>query len=96
MGARQGVHRPHFPSTAKGAHLNCLENFPVFAGIVAMAGLMGEVEAINAVAAYVLYARIAQSVVHISGTSFIQVFLRATFFLAQLGLQLYMVYLLIC
>lgn len=87
---------PMFLQRAKAAHLNCLENFPLFVGIVAAAGLMGEVAAINGLAAFVLYARIAQSLVHISGTSFIQVLLRATFFLAQLGLMFYMVYLLVC
>ncbi|WP_334119986.1 MAPEG family protein [Limnobacter sp.] len=87
---------PMMLQRAKSAHLNCLENFPVFAAIVAIAGLMGQIEAINGIAAFVLYARIAQSVVHITGTSFIQVFLRANFFLAQVGLMLYMVYLLVC
>ncbi|HEX4857324.1 MAG TPA: MAPEG family protein [Limnobacter sp.] len=81
---------------AKSAHLNCLENFPVFAAVVGMAGLMGQVELISALAAYVLYARIGQSVSHILGTSFILIMLRATFFLAQVFLTLYMVYLLIC
>ena len=87
---------PMMLQRAKSAHLNCLENFPVFAAIVAIAGLMGQIEAINGIAAFVLYARIAQSVTHITGTSFIQVFLRANFFLAQVGLMLYMVYLLVC
>ncbi|HEX4918587.1 MAG TPA: MAPEG family protein [Limnobacter sp.] len=87
---------PPFLQRAKGAHLNCLENLPVFAAVVAMAGLMGKVELINGIAAFVLYARVAQSLVHISGTSFIQIFLRATFFLVQLGITLYMVYLLVC
>jgi uncharacterized MAPEG superfamily protein len=87
---------PMMLQRAKSAHLNCLENFPVFAAIVAIAGLMGQIEAINGIAAFVLYARIAQSVVHITGTSFIQVFLRANFFLAQVGLMLYLVYLLVC
>lgn len=87
---------PMILQRAKSAHLNCLENFPVFAAVVAIAGLMGQIEAINGIAAFVLYARIAQSLVHISGTSFIQVSLRATFFLAQVGLTLYMVYLLVC
>jgi len=86
---------PMMLQRAKSAHLNCLENFPVFAAIVAIAGLMGQIDAINGIAAFVLYARIAQSVVHITGTSFIQVFLRANFFLAQVGLMLYMVYLLV-
>lgn len=86
---------PAFFQRAKGAHLNCLENLPVFAAVIAMAGLMGKIELIGAIAAWVLYARVAQSIVHISGTSFIQIFLRATFFLIQLLLTLYMVYLLV-
>lgn len=86
---------PLFLQRAKSAHLNSLENFPVFAAVVAIAGLMGQIEAISAVAAYVLYARIAQSVSHILGTSFILVMLRATFFLVQVIITLYMVYLLV-
>lgn len=86
---------PLFLQRAKAAHLNCLENFPVFAAVVAVAGLMGQIDSINEIAAFVLYARIAQSIIHITGTSFIQVFLRATFFLLQVFVTLYMVYLLL-
>lgn len=87
---------PMFLQRAKSAHLNCLENFPVFAAVVAIAGLMGQIDAINGLAAFVLYARIGQTVSHILGTSFILVLSRATFFLAQVFLTLYMVYLLVC
>ncbi len=87
---------PMFLQRAKSAHLNCLENFPVFAAVVAIAGLMGQIDAINGLAAFVLYARIGQTVSHILGTSFILVMSRATFFLAQVFLTLYMVYLLAC
>ena len=68
---------------AHHAHLNSLENFPIFAGVVAMALLMDRAAAVDSLAAYVLYARVAQSLVHLSGTSFIQVLLRATLFLTQ-------------
>ena len=87
---------PLFLQRAKAAHLNALENFPVFAAVVAIAGLMGQVELIAGIAAYVLYARMAQSVTHIIGTSFVLVMLRATFFLVQVLITLYMVYLLVC
>ena len=87
---------PMFLQRAKSAHLNCLENFPVFAAVVAIAGLMGQIDAINGLAAFVLYARIGQTVSHILGTSFILVMLRATFFLLQVFITLYMVYLLVC
>ncbi len=77
---------------AKAAHLNCIENFAVFASVVVVAGLMDRLEVVNSLAALVLYARIAQSLVHISGTSFVQILLRATFFLIQIVLVLVMVY----
>ncbi|MEX2476047.1 MAPEG family protein [Marinobacter sp.] len=83
---------PPILQRAKAAHLNCIENFAVFAAVVVVAGLMDRLEAVNALAAYVLYARLAQSLVHISGTSFVQILLRATFFLIQIVLVLMMVY----
>ncbi|WP_166266534.1 MAPEG family protein [Marinobacter caseinilyticus] len=83
---------PLFLQRAKAAHMNCLENFPLFAGVVVIAALMNQMAAVDKVAAFVLYARIAQGLVHISGTSFLQIMLRATFYLIQVGLILYMVF----
>ena len=76
---------------AKGAHLNCVENFPLFAAVVVVAALMQKSAVVNVVAGYVLYARIAQSVMHLIGTSFVLILLRATFFLTQVALIFYMV-----
>lgn len=76
----------------KNAHLNCLENFPVFLGIVAIAAFVDNLAAIAVLAPWVLYLRVAQSVVHISGTSFVQILIRASCFVAQLLIMLYMVY----
>jgi len=86
---------PMFMQRAKSAHMNCVENFPLFAGVVVVAGLLGQIEVANAVAAFVLYARVAQSLIHISGTSFVQVMARATFFLIQVVLIFYMAFSLI-
>ena len=86
---------PMFMQRAKSAHMNCVENFPLFAGVVVVAGLLGQIEVANAVAAFVLYARVAQSLIHISGTSFGQVMARATFFLIQVVLIFYMAFSLI-
>lgn len=80
---------PMFFQRAKGAHLNCIENLPLFIGVVAIAGLMNRIEVANAVAAYVLYARVAQGLVHMLGTSFVLIMARATFFLIQLALIAY-------
>lgn len=80
---------PAFMQRAKSAHMNCIENFPLFAAVVAVAALMNQVAVADGVAAYVLYARVAQGLVHISGTSFVQIMLRATLFLVQLALVAY-------
>jgi uncharacterized MAPEG superfamily protein len=76
----------------KNAHLNCVENFPVFAAVVLVAALLGKIAVVDPLAAYVLYARIAQSLVHISGTSLAQIALRGLFFGIQVALIAYMIF----
>jgi len=77
---------------AKGAHLNCMENFPLFAAIVFVGAFMSKSAVVDAVAAYVLYLRIAQGVTHMIGDSSPLVLVRASFFAAQAGLMLYMIW----
>ncbi|MES2884549.1 MAG: MAPEG family protein [Pseudomonadota bacterium] len=73
------------------AHANCLENLVIFAVIVLAAGqLPGKLELIAPLAPFVLYARIGQSLAHLSGTGKINVLLRATFWAVQLGLFFFM------
>jgi uncharacterized MAPEG superfamily protein len=83
---------PAFFLRAKGAHLNCVENFPLFAAIVCVAALMGKSAVVDGLAAYVLYLRLAQGVTHLIGDSSALVLIRATFFAGQTGLMLYMVW----
>lgn len=68
------------------AHANCLENLPLFAVIVLVAGQMGKIEAIAALAPLVLYARVGQSLAHLCGTGKLLVLIRATFWAVQLAL----------
>jgi len=70
----------------KNAHLNCTENFAVFAAVVCVAALLGKIAVVDSLAAYVLYARLAQSLVHISGTSLAQIALRGLFYAIQVVL----------
>lgn len=77
---------------AHHAHLNCVENLPVFAAIVLTASALGKAPVVDAVAAWVLYLRVAQSLVHLSGTSAAQVFVRANLFLLQIGLFGWMIW----
>jgi len=77
---------------AKAAHLNSLENLPLFAALVLIAAATGQSETVNAVAGFVVAARIGQSLVHLVGTSFPLVFIRASLFLAQVALMLYLAF----
>jgi uncharacterized MAPEG superfamily protein len=72
------------------AHANCLENLPVFAAIVLAAAAMGRLDTIAAMAPLVLYARIAQTTVHLIGVGKIHVLIRATFWSIQLALFIWM------
>ena len=74
------------------AHANCLENLPVFAVIVLCAAATGRLDSIAVLAPWVLYARIAQSLIHLTGVGQLQVLVRATFWSAQLGLMLWMLF----
>ena len=66
--------------------MNRLENLPLFAVIVLVAGQMNKLEAIAALAPLVLYARVGQSLAHLSGTGKLNVLVRATFWAVQLAL----------
>ncbi len=68
------------------AHANCLENLPVFAAIVLAAAALGRLPAVDALAPWVFYARVGQTLAHFSGTGRPNVFVRASFWAVQLGL----------
>jgi len=72
------------------AHANCLENLPVFAVIVLAAAALGRLGDIQMLAPWVLYARIGQSLAHLSGTGPMNVFVRASFWSVQLVLCIWM------
>ena len=74
------------------AHQNCLEGLPIFVAIVLVAYMAGKLELTDKVAMFVLYARIAQSITHLIGTSHWLVFVRANFFAIQLLLYGYMIW----
>ena len=68
------------------AHLNCLENLPIFGAIVLTAAAMNKTAVVDPYAPIVLYARLAQSLVHLIGTQSILVLVRAGFFVVQVVL----------
>lgn len=88
-GMRNPSDAPLFTRMAD-AHSNCLENLPVFAVIVLAAAALGRLDAIHGLAPYVLYARVLQSLVHLTGVSQAHVLVRATFWTIQLVLFVWM------
>ena len=83
---------PAFVVRAKHAHLNALENLPLFAAIVLAAVALGKQPVVDQVAAFVLYARLAQSAVHLIGVNHWLVFIRANLLVVQAALFLYMIW----
>lgn len=81
-----------FVNRLQDAHANCLENLPVFAVIVLGAAATGRLDVIAALAPWVLYARIVQSLTHLAGVGQLHVLVRATFWSVQLGLMLFMLF----
>ena len=86
------VDDPPFIVRTKHAHLNALENLPVFAAIVLAAVALNKAPVVDQVAAWVLYARLAQSAVHLIGVNHWLVFIRANFLVIQALLFLYMIW----
>lgn len=86
------VPSPGFITRVEHAHLNCVENLPVFAAIVIAAHLLERTGVVDDVGAFVLYARIAQSTVHMIGVSHWLVFVRANFYAVQLLLFAFMLW----
>lgn len=83
---------PPFIVRAKHAHLNALENLPLFAAIVAAALALDRMPVVDQVGAFVLYARLAQSTVHLIGVNHWLVFIRANFLVIQAALFAYMIW----
>ncbi|TAM12822.1 MAG: MAPEG family protein [Nevskiaceae bacterium] len=77
---------PGFVVRLTHAHLNCLENLPIFAVIVLVAGAQDKLPVIGALAAWVFYARVVQSCVHLVGVNPLLVTVRGTFWIIQIVL----------
>lgn len=65
------------------AHLNCLENLPVFAAVVLAAFMLDKLAVVDALACYYMIARVAQTGIHLVSTSAAAVFLRANALFVQ-------------
>lgn len=68
------------------AHLNCVENLPLFAAVVLAAFATGQLALVDELAMVYLYLRAGQSLVHVIGASPGLVFLRANLWVGQMAL----------
>lgn len=71
------------------AHANCLEGLPVFGGLLLVALVTGHVAVTDALAPWLLGARVVQSGVHLVSTSVMAVNLRFLMFALQVGIAVY-------
>ncbi len=67
-------------------HANCYETFPIVGGILLFSLATNNTAITDPLAYILLAARILQSVTHLASTSVFAVYLRFTFFIAQLSI----------
>jgi uncharacterized MAPEG superfamily protein len=65
---------------------NCLENIPLYIGVLLFAMATDNTDITNTTACWLLYARIAQSVTHLISISTPMIMVRFSFFLVQFAL----------
>ena len=71
------------------AHANCLEGLPVFGGLMLVAAVSGNTAATDPLAYLFLFARVLQSVIHLSSLSALAVTLRFSAFAVQMTIGVY-------
>lgn len=74
------------------AHANCVESLTIFGGLLVVALATGRAEATDALAPWLLAARIVQSSIHLTSTSVVAVNARFTAFAVQMGIGVYWVW----
>lgn len=71
------------------AHANCIESFPLFGGLLLVAMAVGHTEITDALAPWLLLARVAQSCIHLASLSIVAVNARFSFFAVQLAIAVH-------
>jgi uncharacterized MAPEG superfamily protein len=90
--APDGTDLPGFGQRLTRAHLNCLEFLPIFGAVALAAVASDKLSVTDPLALVLLFARVAQSIVHIASVAQAAVLVRATLFVVQLGIALFWIY----
>ena len=73
------------------AHANCIEGLPIFGGLMLVAIVAGKTAVTDPLAYVFLFARIVQSIIHLSSLSALAVTLRFSAFAVQMAIGVYWV-----
>lgn len=73
------------------AHANCIEGLPIFGGLMLVAIAVGKTAVTDPLAYVFLFARIVQSIIHLSSLSALAVTLRFSAFAIQMVIGVYWV-----
>jgi uncharacterized MAPEG superfamily protein len=71
------------------AHANCIEGFPVFCGLLLVAIITGRNGVTDALALWLVAARVAQSTIHLGSLSVVAVNARFALFAVQVVIAIY-------
>jgi uncharacterized MAPEG superfamily protein len=71
------------------AHANCIESLPIAGGLLLVAIATGRTGVTDALAPWLLAARVAQSITHLVSLSVVAVNVRFSFFAVQLAIAIY-------
>lgn len=84
--APDGTDLGGFAQRLTRAHLNCVETLPVVAAVLLAAAVAGRSAVTDPLAMPLLFARLAQSTVHLISTSVPMVLVRGTLFTVQIAI----------
>ncbi len=80
---------PPFMQRLARAHANCIESFPIIGGLLVVALLTNRTGVTDALAPWLLLARLLQSSIHLVSTSVLAANLRFLAFVVQMAIALY-------
>ena len=80
---------PPFMQRLARAHANCIESFPIIGGLLVVALLTDRAGVTDALAPWLLLARLVQSCIHLASTSVLAANLRFLAFVVQIAIAVY-------
>ena len=80
---------PPFMQRLARAHANCIESFPIIGGLLVVALLTNRADVTDALAPWLLLARLLQSSIHLASTSVLAANARFLAFTVQIAIAVY-------